>query len=298
MPSPAGRSHAKPLAAKLQPFLYVLPALVVIFSVIIFPLLYAFYISLHKVVGQSQTFVGLANYLNILKSDFFWAATGRTLYFTVVSVGLEFLLGLGIALLLNQDFPGRGLMRGLLILPWALPTVVNGVLWAWIFDANYGALNALLKQWGWIQDYVIWLGSPAAAMNSVIVADVWKNFPMIALLLLAGLQTIPDVLYEAAEIDGASRWRKFLAITLPALKPAMLVALVLRTMEAFKVFDIIYIMTKGGPADGTQVISYYTYVTTFQYTKFGYGAALSYLVALVILLMALAYFRVLRTHED
>jgi len=136
------------------------------------------------------------------------------------------------------------------------------------------------------------------AMNSVIVADVWKNFPMIALLLLAGLQTIPDVLYEAAEIDGASRWRRFLAITLPALKPAMLVALVLRTMEAFKVFDIIYIMTKGGPADGTQVISYYTYVTTFQYTKFGYGAALSYLVALVIFLMALVYFKVLGTQED
>jgi multiple sugar transport system permease protein/N,N'-diacetylchitobiose transport system permease protein len=293
-----GRTRSKPLMARLQPFLYILPALVVVFSVIIFPLGYAFYISLHKVTGQTQSFVGLANYVSILRSDFFWAATGRTLYFTVVSVGLEFVLGLGVALLLNQEFPGRGLMRGLLILPWALPTVVNGVLWAWIFDANYGALNALLKQWGLIGSYVIWLGSPASAMNSVILADVWKNFPMIALLLLAGLQTIPDVLYEAAVIDGASTWRKFVSITLPCLKPAMLVALVLRTMEAFKVFDIIYIMTKGGPADGTQVISYYTYMTTFQYTKFGYGAALSYLVALVILIMALAYFRALRTHED
>jgi multiple sugar transport system permease protein/N,N'-diacetylchitobiose transport system permease protein len=293
-----GRTRSKPLMARLQPFLYILPALVVVFSVIIFPLGYAFYISLHKVTGQTQSFVGLANYVSILRSDFFWAATGRTLYFTVVSVGLEFVLGLGVALLLNQEFPGRGLMRGLLILPWALPTVVNGVLWAWIFDANYGALNALLKQWGLIGSYVIWLGSPASAMNSVILADVWKNFPLIALLLLAGLQTIPDVLYEAAVIDGASTWRKFVSITLPCLKPAMLVALVLRTMEAFKVFDIIYIMTKGGPADGTQVISYYTYMTTFQYTKFGYGAALSYLVALVILIMALAYFRALRTHED
>ena len=293
-----GGTRSKPLMTRLQPFLYILPALVVVFSVIIFPLGYAFYISLHKVTGQTQSFVGLANYVSILRSDFFWAATGRTLYFTVVSVGLEFVLGLGVAMLLNQEFPGRGLMRGLLILPWALPTVVNGVLWAWIFDANYGALNALLKQWGLIGSYVIWLGSPASAMNSVILADVWKNFPMIALLLLAGLQTIPDVLYEAAVIDGASTWRKFVSITLPCLKPAMLVALVLRTMEAFKVFDIIYIMTKGGPADGTQVISYYTYMTTFQYTKFGYGAALSYLVALVILIMALAYFRALRTHED
>lgn len=298
MRSSMGRAHARPWTVRLQPFLYVLPALIVIFSVIVFPLLYAFFISLHKVTGNVQTFAGLDNYLNILRSDFFWASTGRTLYFTIVSVALEFLLGLGVAMLLNQDFPGRGIMRGLLILPWALPTVVNGVLWAWVFDANYGALNGLLQQTGVIKDYVIWLGSPASAMNSIIVADVWKNFPMIALLLLAGLQTIPDVLYEAAMIDGAGRVRKFLAITLPALKPAMLVALVLRTMEAFKVFDIIYIMTKGGPANGTQVISYYTYVTTFQYTKFGYGAALSYLVALVIFLMALVYFRVLRTHED
>lgn len=282
----------------MQPYLYILPAVIVIFAVIVFPLIYAFYVSLNNVVGQSQTFVGFANYANILRSDFFWSSTGRTLYFTVVSVGLEFLLGLGVALLLNEDFPGRGIMRGLLVLPWALPTVVNGVLWSWIFDANYGALNALLKQLGIIDNYVIWLGEPLSAMNSVILADVWKNFPMVALLLLAGLQTIPDVLYEAATIDGAGRSRRFLSITIPALRPAMLVALVLRTMEAFKVFDIVYIMTKGGPANGTQAISYYTYVTTFQYTKFGYGSALSYLVALVILAMALGYFKLLKANEE
>ncbi len=285
-------------AGTTRPYLYILPALVVVLSIIVFPLLYAFSISFQKVVGQTQTFIGLANYLNILKSDFFWQSTGRTLYFTVVSVGLEFFIGLGVALLLHEDFRGRGLLRGLLILPWALPTVVNGILWAWIYDANYGALNGLLKELSLIDTYIIWLGHPLRAMNSVIVADVWKNFPMIALLLLAGLQTIPGALYEAATIDGAGRFQRFRAITLPALKPAMLVALVLRTMEAFKVFDIIYTMTKGGPANGTQVISYYTYVTTFQFTKFGYGAALSYLIALVIFCLAMVYFRLLRTNEE
>lgn len=276
-------------------YLFILPALLFIIGIIIFPLLYSMYISFfdYNIFTKTPPFIGLKNYTDIFKSGYFWYSIGRTTYFTVISVGLELVLGFLAAALLNQDFKGRALARTLLILPWALPTVVNGVLWTWIYDSNYGALNALLKSLGIISQYKNWLGSAFGAMNAVIIADVWKNTSFIAMVLLAAMQSIPKDYYEAAIIDGAGRLKSVFYITLPLLRPAILVAVVIRTMEAFKVFDIIYIMTKGGPANGTQVISYYTYINSFQYSKYGYGAALSYIVSLVILLFALFYIKLL-----
>jgi ABC-type sugar transport system permease subunit len=272
-----------------------MPAMLFIIGIIIFPLLYSVYISFFdfNIFTKHPPFIGLKNYIDIFKSDYFWYSIGRTTYFTVISVGLELVLGFLVALLLNQEFKGRSLARTLLILPWALPTVVNGVLWTWIYDPNYGALNALLKSLGIISQYRNWLGTAFSAMNAVIVADVWKNTSFIAMVLLAAMQNIPKDYYEAAIIDGAGRLKNVFYITLPLLRPAILVAVVIRTMEAFKVFDIIYIMTKGGPANGTQVISYYTYINSFQYSKYGYGAALSYIVSLVILIFALFYIKIL-----
>ncbi|HHW02240.1 MAG TPA: sugar ABC transporter permease [Thermoanaerobacterales bacterium] len=276
-------------------YFFILPAMLFIIGIIIFPLLYSVYISFFdfNIFTIHPPFIGLKNYMDIFKSDYFWYSIGRTTYFTVISVGLELVLGFLVALLLNQEFKGRSLARTLLILPWALPTVVNGVLWTWIYDPNYGALNALLKSLGIISQYKNWLGTAFSAMNAVIVADVWKNTSFIAMVLLAAMQNIPKDYYEAAIIDGASRLKNIFYITLPLLRPAILVAVVIRTMEAFKVFDIIYIMTKGGPANGTQVISYYTYINSFQYSKYGYGAALSYIVSLVILIFALFYIKIL-----
>jgi len=269
----------------------------VLLCVIVIPLLYALFISLQHTQGLNRSWVGLKNYTDILTQRFFWEASARTAYFTVTSVALEFVIGLLVALLLHQNFKWRGIARAVLILPWALPTVVNGVLWSWIFNSSYGSLNALLKQLGIIKTYIPWLASSFSAMNSVIFADVWKNFPMMTLILLAGLQTIPKSFYEAAMIEGANAYQRFFRITLPVLKPSILACLVIRTMEAFKVFDIVYTMTKGGPANGTQVISYYTYQTSFQYSKFGYGAALSYLVSFIIFLMAIAYIKLLSTKD-
>lgn len=281
-----------------NPYLYILPTLLLLCVVIFVPLIYAFYISFFDIKGLKNDFIGLGNYVTILSSDYFWASVGRTAYFTIVSVALEFILGMLAALLLTQKFKWRGIARALLIMPWALPTVVNGVLWTWIFDTNYGALNGLLSQLGWIDQYVAWLGKGFRALNCVIFADVWKNFPMMALILMAGLQTIDQTYYESAKMDGANAFQRFWKITMPIMKPSILVCLVLRTMEAFKVFDVVYTMTHGGPANGTQVISYYTYQTTFQYSKFGYGAALSYLVSIIIMIIAVIYIRLLGSKED
>jgi ABC-type sugar transport system permease subunit len=199
--------------------------------------------------------------------------------------------------LLNVEFRGRWLLRSIVILPWALPTVVNGAMWRWILNPEYGALNALLTQLHIIPDYRSWLGTPWMALNMVVVADVWKMTPLAAFFVLAALQTIPRDLYEAAWVDGAGRLRAFFSITLPLLTPTILIILVLRTMEAFKVFDIIYVMTRGGPADGTQTIAYYTYVEAFSNQLFGYGAALAYIIALFILFFAIIYMRLLRRGE-
>lgn len=285
-------------AGKSNPYLYILPTVILLCCVIFAPLAYALYISFFNIKGLNRSFVGLDNYITILSSNYFWSSVGRTLYFTIVSVALEFVLGMLAALLLSQKFKWRGFARALLIMPWALPTVVNGVLWTWIFDTNYGALNGLLSQIGIIDKYIAWLGKGFSALNCVIFADVWKNFPMMALILMAGLQTIDHSYYESAKIDGANAFQRFWRITMPIMKPSILVCLVLRTMEAFKVFDVIYTMTNGGPANGTQVISYYTYQTSFQYSKFGYGAALSYLVSIIIMIIAVIYIRLLGSKEE
>lgn len=275
---------------------FLIPAMVLILGVIVYPLGLSFYYSLtnYSILRPlSRKFIGLANYIDIIQSPLFWDSLWKTMYFTVISVGLEFLIGLGVALFLCRTFRGKGFLRGLIILPWALPTVVNGVLWQWIFDANYGCLNGLLLQLGLIDNYIIWLGKPFMALNAVIAADVWKNWSFMALLLHAGLQTIPQELYEAGLVDGTTRWTRFKLITFPLLKPTILVALVLRTIEAFKVFDIIYIMTKGGPADGTQVISFHIYRQSFHFMHLGYGAALAFIVFLIIVMLAVIYIRFL-----
>ena len=266
--------------------LLLLPSLVVVFGIIVYPLLRTLYTSLfavNSVFPGRYPFVGLGNYLRALESPEFWAAILRTAYFTFTTTFLEVVLGILLGLLL--------------ILPWALPTVVNGAMWRWILNPEYGALNALLTQLHIIPDYRSWLGTPWMALNMVVVADVWKMTPLAAFFVLAALQTIPRDLYEAAWVDGAGRLRAFFSITLPLLTPTILIILVLRTMEAFKVFDIIYVMTRGGPANGTQTIAYYTYVEAFSNQLFGYGAALAYVIALFILFFAVIYMRLLRRGE-
>jgi ABC-type sugar transport system permease subunit len=277
-----------------------IPSVVVVFGIVVYPILRTLYTSFYDVNSPfpgAYPFVGFDNYTHALGSADFWSAVERTGYFTIVLTFLEVTLGLGIALLLNAPLRARWLFRSIVVLPWALPTIVNGALWRYIFNAQYGVLNAVLTQLGFQAHYHAWLNSQVFALNAVIVADVWKNTSLVAFILLAGLTTIPRELYEAARIDGASPFRAFWEITLPMLKTALVIVLVLRTIEAFKVFDIIYVMTRGGPANGTQSVTLYTYQQAFSNELFGYGAALAYLIVLFIAVLAVIYMRAVRSED-
>lgn len=275
---------------------FVAPAALVILLIVVVPLGRALWMSLFDIQLTRpgvEPFVGLGNYIDQLTSGEFWGSTGRALWFTVVSTALELALGLGLALLMDQPLRMRWLLRSIVILPWALPTIVNALMWRWIDNAEYGALNAVLTQTGVLHRYQPWLSDSDLAMWMVIGADVWKITPLVAILLLAGLQTIDREVVEVARVDGAGPLALFRHIILPLLTPVILIVLVLRTMEAFKVFDIIWIMTHGGPANSTQTIAIYAYQTAYQGFDFGRGAALGYLIALVIMVLAAVYLRLL-----
>lgn len=241
-----------------------------------------------------QSFVGLRNYTTALTDPEFWGTAGRTVYFTVVSVGLELVGGLVGAVLLNEQFRGRQLIRCLLLVPWAMLTLSTALMWFWIYNPTYGILNALLLRMGVLDTPRVWLADPFWAMQAVVLADVWKMTPFMTLLLLAGLQPIPQELYEAAVVDGATRWQTFRHVISPLLRPMMLVAVVFRSLQAFKVFDMIYVLTSGGPAETTNVLALYTYRQVFRYLHVGYGSALSWLIALATLVLVMVYMRVLQ----
>ena len=234
----------------------------------------------------------------MLQDPAFWETIGRTLYFTFVSVSLELTIGLAVAQLIHSHPWGWKFLRFSLIIPWAVPTIVNGAMWRWIYSADFGALNGILMQLGLIKHYIPWLTLPNLAMPLVILADVWHMMPFVALILQAALAALPVELDEAAAVDGANAWQRFWSIRLPLLRPAILVALIARTVDAFRVFDIVYIITSGGPASKTMTITYLTYLNSFSYGKQGIGAALSFLISFITIIMAIVYIRILYRPEE
>jgi multiple sugar transport system permease protein len=267
------------------------PALLVLGLVFIYPILRALSQSLffqNLVTELQPTFAGLGNYQRMFGDGRFWRSLEHSVYFTIVSVVIEITLGLAIALVLNRTFRGRGAVRTIAILPWALPTALMGLVWTWLFNDQYGLLNDFLLRLGVIQTGINWLGDPQLAMGAVIAADVWKTTPFISILLLAGLQSIPADLYEAHAIDGANPWQSFRQITLPLILPQILVAAVFRVAQALGVFDLIAVMTGGGPAGATETVSLYIYTTVMRYLDFGYGAALV-IVTFLGLISAIAF---------
>jgi ABC-type sugar transport system permease subunit len=277
-------------------WILILPALIIMLGIVLFPVTYTFWESLHlhdlRMPWRSYRFMGLQNYAQILQDGRFYEAMIHTIGFTIISVGLELVLGLVLALSLNRSFRGRGLGRAVSLLPWAIPTVVAALLWRFLFDDQFGLTTTVLTKVGLLPGGFVWFTDAIAAWVPVILADVWKTTPFVALLLLAGLQSIDGSLYEAARVDGASSWKQFLHITLPMLKPAIVVALIFRTLDAFRVFDLIYVLTGGGPGTSTEPIALYTFTSLLQNLRFGFGSALSIIIFLVVLSLALVYIRV------
>jgi multiple sugar transport system permease protein len=277
-------------------WLLMLPLLVVMTAVIGWPLVDTVRLSFTdaKLVGTEGGFIGPANYIRMLTGSNFQRALVTTTWFAVISVAAEMVLGVLAALLLNQQFRGRTALRALMILPWALPTVVNATLWRLIYNPEYGALNAALTQLGLLDSYRSWLGEPGTALAALIVADCWKNFPLVALITLAALQAVPRDITAASLVDGAGPFNRFRFVIMPYLAGPLLVALVLRTIEAFKVFDIIWVMTRGGPANNTRTLSILVYQEAFSFQRAGSGASLALIVTLLVTILAAAYAALLR----
>lgn len=238
-------------------------------------------------------FIGLKYYKDYLQDGRLWASLNNTLIFTVISVALELVLGLWIAMVINRRFLGRGVVRAAVLIPWALPTAVAAMMWKFLFDGQNGVMAKIFESIGLIPDMGMLLTTKFWSMFAVIFADVWKTTPFMALLILAGLQTIPRNLYEAAQVDGASKMQQFFRITLPMLRTTILVALLFRTLDAFRVFDLIYVLTGGGPANATETISVYAYKTMFAQLNFGAGSALAVIVFICVAIISIIFVRLL-----
>ena len=288
------------LSDKSLPHLLTLPSLLIVFGVLIIPILYSLFLSVHDLVLSSRTyeFVGLEHYIEMFRDPSFLNSIWQTIKFTILSVAAEMVFGIAVALVLNQEFKGRGFVRGLMILPWALPGVVNAIMWQWIFNANYGVFNALLMQLGLIEKYQVWLAKPDTAFFCVRLANVWKETPYVVLLTIAALANIPKDLYEAAAIDGSNPWKSFWKITLPTIKPVVLILLITKTIWALQTFDLVYIMTKGGPMALTEFIAFYIQKTSFKFLKFGNGSAMSYTVSMICFALTFVYIKVFMGDDD
>jgi multiple sugar transport system permease protein len=263
-----------------------------------YPIIYSFYLSLHKIIlglpGLGEPFIGFENYRELFKDRVALSALRNTFIFVFLSTFFEILFGLIIAIIINRHFRGRGLVRAAILVPWAIPTVVSSQMWRFLFHDKYGLLNFIFFGSD-TSAYTAWLASPVTAFAAIIIADVWKTSSFAGLLILAGLQLIPDELYEAARIDGASAWQQFRRITLPLVKPAILIALLFRTMDAFRVFDLVFVMTQGGPADSTNVLQFYGYKKIFTEGLMGYGSTISVAVFLITFVISLFYIKVIGT---
>ncbi|HEX6445513.1 MAG TPA: sugar ABC transporter permease [Streptosporangiales bacterium] len=276
----------------------VAPAVVVLLLITAFPLFYNLWNSFHHVDLLDPTTLGsgagLGNYVQVFTGATFVPSLARTAAFTVVSVAIELAVGLAMAVVLNRPFPGRGVVRAAIFVPWAVPTVVSAMMWKTMFDPRQGFVDYVLGALHLPGGGTTWLAGTWTAWTAVFVADAWKNVPFMTILLLAGLQVLPRELYESSRIDGASPWQAFTRITLPLLKPALMVALVFRTLQAFLVFDVVYIMTGGGPGSSTETVSFLNWRAFLVDSDFGYGGAVSVVMVVIALLIAGVYVRFVR----
>jgi multiple sugar transport system permease protein len=279
----------------------ILPVVALVALFTLFPFVYAAVNSTRQrilTIPAHQPFVGLRNYEQVIASDTFDVAVRNTIVFLLLTVPTVTALGLGVALLLNQRVRGFGVLVALVLLPWSIPLVSAGIIWRLLLHGNFGALNGLLLELGIIDTYVPWLSDAGKAMFSVAVAHVWREFPLPAILFLAGLQTIEPEVLEAARLDRATAWQRFRYVTLPLLKAPLLIVLVYETMIAVSVFDLVYVLTGGGPGTSTTLFSWYAYTSTFKFLNLGHGAALSFLLTAFLIVVIVLYMRIVRVREE
>lgn len=282
------------LAKRVLPYALLSPAVIVTLAIVFFPMLQAAWMSLHDYVLWKPTvtpFVGLKNFAAALHDEVFWISLKHTVIWIGITIPSQLLLGLATAMLLNQEFPWRPLARALIIIPWALPSVVIGLMWVWIYDANYGVLNDFLLRIDIIKQSIPWLADPDTALYAVILTLTWQGFPFFAVMILAGLQSIPKSYYEAASIDGASKFRQFWHITLPGISGVLVTAVLLRTIWVANSIDVIYVMTGGGPGYSTYTLPLYAFIKARTNLDFGYGSALAVLFTLMLLGLVIVYLR-------
>ena len=291
---PTRRDRRASLGRHVLPYAMLTPAVLVTLAIVFFPMVQTAWMSLHDYVlfrPNDFDWVGLDNFKAALQDEVFWISLKHTIIWMCTTIPAQLLLGLVTALLLNQEFPWRPLARALIIIPWALPSVVIALMWVWIYDSNYGLANDFLLRLGLIEQAVPWLASPDTALGAIILTLTWQGFPFFAVMILAGLQSIPRSYYEAAAIDGASAFRQFWHITLPGISGVLVTAILLRMIWVANSFDVIFVMTGGGPGYSTYTLPLYAFVKSRTNLDFGYGSALAVLFTLLLMVVVLVYLR-------
>lgn len=286
----------------IYPYLLVAPALITVCCIVFVPAIKAIIMSLQnydlRYSMDDIKFIGLTNYKDVLGDKVFWNALLRTIAMVVICVSMQFLLGFALALLLNRSFRGRGFFRAISMIPWVVPGVLVGLIWRWMYDGNYGVLNDLLVKLGILDNYYGFLSHPETALSSVFITYIWQGIPFFTLMILAGLQGISADIYEAAEIDGASGWKRLLHVTVPSIKNAISVSLMLRIIWVANSVDVIFNMTEGGPANATQTLAVYIYQNA-KSMNLGYSSTVSILLMILLMAVAIPYMiHSFRTEED
>ncbi|WP_304944065.1 carbohydrate ABC transporter permease [Vallitalea guaymasensis] len=283
-------------------YIFIIPSIVLVLVFIVYPVINTINMSLYdlriQTLAEGKKFVGFDNYIKLFSDTTFIESLKFTLMFTVVAVTLETLIGMIFALIMNKAIPGQGIIRTAVLVPWAIPTIVSGLMWQFMYSDQYGIINLILSKLHLIQDYIPWLIEKNTAIMAVIIADVWKTTPYMSLLILSGLQTVPESLYEAASLDGANKVQRFFRITLPIIKPVVVVAILFRVLATFRIYDLVVALTSGGPADGTQSLSLYTIKTYFNFGNLGYGATLAVVTFIISLLISFLFMDALKTKME
>lgn len=286
---------------RLYPYVLISPALIVTVAIIFIPIIQTSVMSLFSYIlwkPKDTRFIFLGNYAAVLKDEVFWISIKNTLIWIVGTISLQLILGFITALLLNQDFKWRGLARALILIPWVTPSVITALMWRWMYDGNSGVINDLLVRMGILQEYFPWLANSSTALGAIMIALMWQGFPFFAIMILAGLQAIPQSLYQAADVDGATTFQKFTRITLPMLLPILLTTLLLRIIWVANSMDVIYVMTGGGPGYSTHTLPVLSFIRAYKALDFGYASTLAiYLTLFLIVFVAFYIFKVLKSED-